>query len=245
MLWNLLVLISNSIRERSLSGWSSPPFSFYYGNISTNRKARIAGFWVFQWASFLSTTWGSYFCGKPKVRYLQPIADKIKSRLSTWKDYLISAEGSVQLVKYVVQRMLLYSFMVFRWPTTLLNSVDTCMRNFIFCFPTIEGGLDHRSIKYINKTTSLKLCWIWLSSILGFALIIVQFLLCMNLFGGLIFRIVSSNTFSEPLWSSKSLLIKAFAILAFVLEWLWSLSSHLFFYCNVLFLMVLFFWIFF
>jgi hypothetical protein len=42
------------------------------------------------------------FKGKPKACHLQPIADKIKLKLSAWKASLLSIAGRVQLVKSVI-----------------------------------------------------------------------------------------------------------------------------------------------
>lgn len=46
------------------------------------------------------------FKGKPRKSHLQPIADKIKSNLATWKISLLSTMGRVQLVKSIIHGML-------------------------------------------------------------------------------------------------------------------------------------------
>lgn len=48
------------------------------------------------------------FMGRPKIAYILPIANKVKSKLATWKDNLLSIADRVQLVKYIVQSMLMY-----------------------------------------------------------------------------------------------------------------------------------------
>jgi hypothetical protein len=40
--------------------------------------------------------------GKPKVLYFQPLVDKIKSKLSSWKTSLLSYAGRCQLIKSVI-----------------------------------------------------------------------------------------------------------------------------------------------
>lgn len=72
------------------------------------------------------------FKGKPRRVHLQPIADKIKSKLATWKGFMLSIMGRIQLVKSMVLSMLLYSFQVYSWPVSLLKSVDRYMKNFIW-----------------------------------------------------------------------------------------------------------------
>lgn len=53
------------------------------------------------------------FMGRPKTAYILPVADKVKSKLATWKDNLLYIAGRVQLVKYVVQSMLMYCMRVY------------------------------------------------------------------------------------------------------------------------------------
>ncbi|CAJ2672049.1 unnamed protein product [Trifolium pratense] len=83
------------------------------------------------------------FKGKPKASYLQPIADKIKLKLSAWKASLLSIAGRVQLVRSVIQSMLTYI-------TTSWKKI---------CRPLSQGGLNLRSLSKLNKATNLKLCW--------------------------------------------------------------------------------------
>ncbi|GAU17935.1 hypothetical protein TSUD_330600 [Trifolium subterraneum] len=121
------------------------------------------------------------FKGKPKASYLQPIADKIKLKLSAWKASLLSIVGRVQLVRTIVQSMLIYSISIYSWPDSLLKNIEKCMRNFIWsgdidkrklvttswkqvCQPFAQGGLNLRSLSMLNKTTNLKLCGTVLNS---------------------------------------------------------------------------------
>lgn len=49
------------------------------------------------------------FKGKPKARFLQQIADKVKAKLSAWKASLLTIAGRTQLFKSVVQSMLIHA----------------------------------------------------------------------------------------------------------------------------------------
>lgn len=53
------------------------------------------------------------FKGKPKTFHLQPITDKIRLKLSTWKASLLSLSGRVQLVRSVIQSMLLHYISIY------------------------------------------------------------------------------------------------------------------------------------
>ncbi|KAK2369004.1 hypothetical protein QL285_082161 [Trifolium repens] len=116
------------------------------------------------------------FKGKPKVSYLQPVADKIKAKLASWKASLLSIAGRVQLVKSVIQGMLVYSISIYSWPISLLKGLERWIKNFIWsgdisqrklvtvawkkvCRPYDQGGLGIRSVIVLNESTNLKLCW--------------------------------------------------------------------------------------
>jgi len=121
------------------------------------------------------------FKEKPKARFLQPIADKVKAKLSAWKASLLTIAGRTQLVKSVVQSMLIYTISVYDWPISLLKDLEDAIRNFIWngdihkrklvtvswkklCKPTAQGGLGLRSLITINQAANLKLCWDMLHS---------------------------------------------------------------------------------
>ena len=72
------------------------------------------------------------FKGKPKACYLQPITDKVKSKLSALKTSLLSIAGRVQLVKSVVTSMLTHTFAIHFWLVSLLRDMERCIKNFIW-----------------------------------------------------------------------------------------------------------------
>jgi len=116
------------------------------------------------------------FKGKPKKFHLQPIADKIKVKLSTWKASLLSMAGRSLLVKSVIHAMMVHSLTVYFWPIALLKDIEKWCRNFIWsgdierrkmvtvswykvCKPLNEGGLGMRSLTTLNEASNLKLGW--------------------------------------------------------------------------------------
>ncbi|KAJ0074645.1 hypothetical protein Patl1_37495 [Pistacia atlantica] len=116
------------------------------------------------------------FRGCPRATHLQSLADKVRAKLSGWKGKLLSLAGRVQLVQSVVQAMLLHSFMIYKWPLTLLKRVMQWIRNFIWsgdldkrklvtiswdtiCLPKSEGGLGLRNLIALNKAALLKFTW--------------------------------------------------------------------------------------
>jgi len=116
------------------------------------------------------------FQGKPKCIHFQPIVDRIKVKLATWKGVLLSIMGRVQLVKSIVHGMLVYSFHIYRWPTRLLHRLDRWIKKFVWsgdiytrkictiswknvCRPSKAGGLDLKSTQDINASLLLHLSW--------------------------------------------------------------------------------------
>jgi len=75
----------------------------FYGSISNDRINYITEWIGFNKSSLTFTYLGvPIFKGKPNRSHLQPIADKIKSKLSAWKASLLSIAGRVTLVKSVI-----------------------------------------------------------------------------------------------------------------------------------------------
>lgn len=80
----------------------------------------------------------------------------------------------IQLIKSVLQSMLIYSITIYSLPVSLLKNMDSMFRNFswtgdlngkklvivswkIICTPIFYGGLGLRSLTHLNKASNLKL----------------------------------------------------------------------------------------
>lgn len=162
----------------------------FYGSISAARINQITDLIGFNKGTLHFNYLGvPIFKGKPKRSHMQPIADKIKSKLSAWKASLLSIAGRVTLVKSVIQGMLVHSISIYSWPKKLLKDIETWTRNFIWsgdiskrklvtvswkntCKPLSEGGLGIRSLYTLNESTNLKLCWDLLNSQEDWAILI-------------------------------------------------------------------------
>jgi hypothetical protein len=156
--------------------------TLYCGGISQSRIHNMVNLLGFKVGSFPFNYLGvPIFKGRPKACYFFPIADKIKNKLSAWKASLLSIAGRVQLVQAVIQSMTIYSITIYSWPTSILKSIETWTRNFIWsgniyqkklvtvtwkkvCSPQDEGGLGLRSLSTLNDAANLKLCWDLLNS---------------------------------------------------------------------------------
>jgi hypothetical protein len=155
----------------------SPNKCKFYSAGSPQIKNRIASILGFHHGSTPFNYLGvPIFSGKPQKHHLQGIADRVLSKLASWKGSLLSIMGRVQLVKSVIQSMLLYSFKIYKWPSNLLKLLDQSMRNFVWagdirirklvtvswaktCSDIKEGGLGIRSLSHINKASLLTFLW--------------------------------------------------------------------------------------
>lgn len=121
------------------------------------------------------------FKGRPKCSYFQPIADRVRIKLASWKASLLSIAGRVQLVKSVVQSMLIHTMSIYSWPIKILREIEKWIKNFIWsgdvikrkmvtvawkkvCTNYDEGGLGTKSLVCLNEASNLKLCWNMLQS---------------------------------------------------------------------------------
>jgi hypothetical protein len=168
-LFNLYAIESGQVINNSKS-------TIFSGSITQGRLNFIAQLFNFNLGSLPFNYLGiPIFKGKPKSSVLQPIADRIKLKLSAWKTSLLSIASIVQLVRSVIQSMLTYSISIYSWPSSLLKDLEKCNRNFIWsgdiekrklvtiswkklCRPMDQGGLNLRSLISLNTASNLKLC---------------------------------------------------------------------------------------
>jgi hypothetical protein len=151
--------------------------SIYVGGITNKRLSNIVQLIDFSISSLPFT----YLCapifkGKAKNIYFQPIVDKVKHNLATWKTSLLSIAGNVQLVKSIVQSMLIHTMSVYSWPTSFLREMKKSIKNFIQsgdiakkkmvnvawksgCADYDEWGIGTKSLVCLSEATNLKMCW--------------------------------------------------------------------------------------
>lgn len=84
------------------------------------------------------------FRGKLQAAHLQPITDKINSKLAVWKTFLLSIASKTQLVKTGIESMLTYSITIYAWLVSLLKDLVRWIKK--CCLPLKEGGLGLRSL---------------------------------------------------------------------------------------------------
>ncbi|XP_058749517.1 uncharacterized protein LOC131622496 [Vicia villosa] len=154
----------------------------YAGGLSQDRHTTLVDIVGFKKASPPFVYLGvPIFIGKSKVIHFLSIAGKIKLKLATWKTKLLSMAGRVLLVKTVIQSMMVHSITIYDWPMSIIKSIETWTRNFLWsgnmetrklvtvswkkcCKKTTKGGLEIISLKQYNKATNLYSCWQFLNN---------------------------------------------------------------------------------
>jgi len=96
--------------------------------------------------------------------------------MSAWNASLLSIAERVQLVKSIIQSMLIHTISVYDWPNSFINDLEQAIRNFIWsgnidkrklvtvawkkiCKSVEQERLGIRSWKKLNQVVNLKLCW--------------------------------------------------------------------------------------
>ena len=78
--------------------------------------------------------------------------------MEAWKGHFLSMSGYLALIKSSIYGSLLHSFMIYKWPSTLLKYIEKAIHNFLwtssissrklvtvvwdkYCYPINEGGI--------------------------------------------------------------------------------------------------------
>ncbi|KAK2655585.1 hypothetical protein Ddye_008637 [Dipteronia dyeriana] len=116
------------------------------------------------------------FIGEPKRLWLIPWADKIKSKLESWKSFSLSMACRLCLIDSVITSSFLHSFQVYRWSSSLLKDLNAAIQNFFWtgsiddrnfiqvawkscCRPKDGGGLGVKDLGILNKAMLKKFTW--------------------------------------------------------------------------------------
>ncbi|KAI9161280.1 hypothetical protein LWI28_016006 [Acer negundo] len=76
--------------------------------------------------------WVPLFRGKPRKVMLRTIADKILSKFVKWKGKSLSLAGRATLIRSVIIGSFVHSFMIYKWPSSLLSLINRKLRNFLW-----------------------------------------------------------------------------------------------------------------
>ncbi|XP_057811613.1 uncharacterized protein LOC131025845 [Salvia miltiorrhiza] len=150
---------------------------FFTDKVPSSTKRSIEGILRFEPGRFPFNYLGvPIFQGRARASHLRAIHDKILNKFARWKGLHLSMAGRLCLIQSVIQSSLTHSMMIYKWPHSLLDDLDTCCRNFLWtgnikktascpvswarvCAPKHEGGLGLRSFKLLNKCFLMKRAW--------------------------------------------------------------------------------------
>ncbi|XP_058757090.1 uncharacterized protein LOC131630322 [Vicia villosa] len=102
-----------------------PPHLFYTDDVLifckgsvANIKSLIKVFKAYEAASGQSVN-----CSKHWAKYLLPNADKIILKFASWKSALLYFAGRVELVKSLIQSMVIHSMSIYDWPVSYMSVI--------------------------------------------------------------------------------------------------------------------------
>ena len=121
------------------------------------------------------------FRGKPRKAVLRPIADKILSKFAKWKGKSLSLAGRATLIRSVITGSFVHSFMIYKWPSSLLSLINRKLRNFLWtgsceetklvwvawyrcCRPYSQGGLGLKDLRLLNDSLLRNFTWKFMTS---------------------------------------------------------------------------------
>lgn len=120
------------------------------------------------------------FKGKPKSVHLLPIVDRIHAQSNSWKCSILSLARRVCLVDSVIPSRFVHAFMIYRWTSDLLSTLNKSIQNFIStssiflhkivivawdkcCLPLKLGGLGLKNLAFLNRALIAKFTWKFMS----------------------------------------------------------------------------------
>ncbi|XP_057802933.1 uncharacterized protein LOC131018226 [Salvia miltiorrhiza] len=152
------------------------------------------------------------FTGRSRASYFTGIFDRIVQKFSRWKGLHLSIAGRLCLIRSVIQSSVIHSMMVYRWPKSLLHSLDKKCRNFLWtgridqrpscpvgwsrvCAIRQEGGLGLRAFGLMNKSFMMKLAWKCIKGTdFAYSILRTRYLTS--------FGHAKSSLLSSPIWTS-------------------------------------------
>ena len=98
------------------------------------------------------------------------------AKLDNWKGSSLSMAGHLSLINSIIYGSFIHSFLVYKWPSLLLKSLERCLKNFLWtgstiskklvsvhwdicCSPLDEGGLNLKCLHLLNSSMLSKLAW--------------------------------------------------------------------------------------
>ncbi|KAF6147220.1 hypothetical protein GIB67_039350 [Kingdonia uniflora] len=112
--------------------------------------------------------------GRVQKVTVMPLVEAIIKRASTWAGSLLSMQGKVIQIQYVLSSIFVYNMGIYKWPISVIQEGERYIINFLWsgssdtmkaytvswekvCKPRSEGGLGIRILKDINLSLLMKL----------------------------------------------------------------------------------------
>ena len=110
------------------------------------------------------------------VQECKSLVDKVKNRISSWKNGCLSYAGRLQLIASVLESIQVYWASVFLLPKTTIKDINKLLKDFLWnqgeatrgkakvawknvCKPKSKGGLGLKNLELWNKAMLMKNLW--------------------------------------------------------------------------------------
>ena len=71
-----------------------------------------------------------FFKGRIKKEYLRPLNDKIKAKQTLWNGKTLLMAGRLTLIKLVISGAFTHFFFIYKWPSSILKRLSSCIITF-------------------------------------------------------------------------------------------------------------------
>lgn len=116
--------------------------TIYGGSISQARLNHIPSSLSFNIGTLTFLyIWVPIFKWRLKKIYFQPIMDKVKVKLASWKANLLSFASRIQFIKSFLHGMLVYSITIYSWSKSILKELEAMLKNFAW-----TGDLNNKKL---------------------------------------------------------------------------------------------------
>ncbi|GJU81687.1 RNA-directed DNA polymerase, eukaryota, reverse transcriptase zinc-binding domain protein [Tanacetum coccineum] len=124
----------------------------FFGNVPENIKQQILHILPFKVGKLLMTYLGvPLITKKIGINDCKCLIDRIKARVNSWKNKLLSYAGRLQLITSVLASMHIYWASAFRLPKAVIKDIDKVLKCYLWCNGEISKGKAKVSWKNVCK----------------------------------------------------------------------------------------------
>ena len=110
------------------------------GNMSSISRRYIIFLLVLRKDIFTSPIWGSLFFWENQKHCTSRVSFLMSEQLTNWTSSTLSMDVYIFLSNFIIIYEMVYTFMIYKWPLSLIKSLDVMIQNFVW-----SGDIDQSS----------------------------------------------------------------------------------------------------